>query len=69
MLQEYINNRIAEVEEKLSILQNHWDTEMKFPFSLRRWPFLNFIFDEQAKYKPLLKELKHIHEISKGEDL
>ena len=64
MLQKYLETRIQEVERRLSILQNHWDAEMKFPFNLRRSSFLSFIYDEQKIYKSVLRELKNIKEIA-----
>lgn len=63
MLRQYLESRIQEVEKRLSILQNHWDAEMKFPFSLRRSSFLSFIYDEQKIYKSVLRELKNIAKI------
>ncbi len=63
ILQEYLGIRIAEVERKLLVLQDHWDTEMKFPFSLRRSSFLAFIYDERKMYQSVLNELKKIDEI------
>lgn len=63
ILQEYLGIRIAEVERKLLVLQDHWDTEMKFPFSLRRASFLAFIYDERKMYQSVLNELKKIDEI------